>query len=99
MDMADGAGVWSRGPGGSKHAGVADWHVEIDSGHMQVYGSVDLGKFSSEGGRWQKQRPEPGDNSALMQAMDNVCDAELTVPFLKKLPLRCTGVTFPALAA
>ena len=76
--MADGAGGRSRGPGGSKHAGVADWHVENDSGHMREYGSVDPGNVSSEGRSVAKKGPGPVGNSALMQVMDNVCHAEFT---------------------
>ena len=78
MAASDGAGGRSRGLGRSKHAGVTDWHVEIDSGHMWVYGSVDLGNVSSVGGQWQKKEPGPVGNTALMQVMDNVCHAEFT---------------------
>ena len=33
-DMADGAGGRSSELGASKHAGVTDWHVENELGHM-----------------------------------------------------------------
>ena len=37
-DMADGVGVDREGLGGSKHARVTGWHVEIDSGLWVQWG-------------------------------------------------------------
>ena len=77
-DMADGAGGWPRGPGGSKHAGslTGMWRSILD-----ICECMDLWIWAmlvQRGGWWQKKGPELASNSALMQAMDNVCHAEFT---------------------